>query len=132
MTEASPRETAAADRTHERIDWLHYTVVIAVFSITGSFSALFSRFLLHGVLDVEGEVWSGPWAYRISYLLLVPPIYSVTLVAIGSLFGKHSYFKRRVLRMWSRLLPMPVYRRGVGVGRKLLPFSGGRVSINRE
>jgi len=43
MTEASPRETAAADRTHERIDWLHYTVVIAVFSITGSFSAFQPR-----------------------------------------------------------------------------------------
>ena len=121
MTKNVPGGPPAAVRSHRRIDWVHYTAVIVVFGITGSLSALFGRFLLNWVLGVEGEVWSGPWSYRIAYFMLVPPIYSVILVAVGSLFGKRCYFKRRVLRMWGRLLPMPVFHRSIGVGRKLLP-----------
>ena len=76
-----------------------------MFSFTGTFSVLFSRLLLNDILHLDGNLWSGPWSYRIAYLLLIPPIYSVTLVAVGTLLGKHSYFKKWVLRMWSRLLP---------------------------
>ena len=78
-----------------------------VFSITGIITMLFSGLLLRGILQLDGNFWSGPWSYRVAYLLLVPPFYSVTLVVVGTLLGKHSYFKKRVLRMWSRLLPWP-------------------------
>ena len=117
---ATPREPTVVGRTHTRIDWLHYAIVIAVFSITGSLSALFSRFLLNFVLGLDGGVLSGPWSYRIVYLLLIPPFHSLSLVAVGSIFGKHSYFKRRVLRMWALLLPIALFHRGVCAGRKLL------------
>ena len=30
----------------------------------------------------------------------------LTLVAVGTLFGKHTYFKRHVLLLWGRLLPI--------------------------
>jgi len=93
------------DRPRKPVDWLHLTIVLVVFSITGTLSMLFSRFVLSSALDLEGGFWAGPWSYRIAYLLLVPPFYSVTLVAVGTLFGKHAYFKKRVLGMWVRLLP---------------------------
>ncbi len=84
----------------------HYAIVILVFGLTGSIVVALSRFLLNGLLGLDGSLWAGPWSYRIAYLLLIPPSYSVTLVLVGTLFGKHEYFKRRVLRMWGRLLPI--------------------------
>lgn len=84
--------------------WLHWAIVLLVFSITGSLSMFMGRFLLSSILQVEGGFLSGPWLYRILYVLLVPPLYSLTLVAIGTVFGKHTYFKQRVLKMWGRIL----------------------------
>ena len=72
---------------------------------------VFSQFLLKGVMNLEGDIWSGPWSYRIAYLLLITPSYSLILVAVGTLLGKHSYFKQRVLRTWGYLLPKHLYRR---------------------
>ena len=83
---------------------MHWAVVLLVFSITGSLSMFMGRFLLSNILQMEGGFLSGPWSYRILYVLLVPPLYSLTLVTIGTLFGKHTYFKRRVLKMWGRIL----------------------------
>lgn len=103
------------------VDWLHYAVVTLVFSITGSLSILVSQFVLTDILHLEGGVWSGPWSFRIAYLLLVPPFYSVTLVVVGTLFGKQAYFQWRVLGMWGRLLPRRVRSRGTEVMRKMQP-----------
>ena len=89
---------------------------MVVFSITGTISMLLSRFLLGDVLQLEGNVWSGPWSYRIAYLLLITPLYSVTLVAVGTLLGKHAYFKDKVLRMWGRLLPRRMRNLSIGAG----------------
>ncbi len=72
---------------------------------------LVSRLLINGAFGLEGERWSGPWSYRATYLAVVPPFYSLTLVAVGSLFGKHEYFKRRVLGTWSRLIPRKMLMR---------------------
>ena len=112
----SPQDMAS-DLTRMPIDWLHWTIVTVVFGITGVLSLLFSRFLLGGILDLEGGFWSGPWSYRIAYLLLIPPFYSVALVVVGTFFGKHAYFRQRVLRMWSRLLPASKHSRKL-VGRR--------------
>ena len=100
-------------------DWRHWVIVIVVFGITGSLSMLFSQFMLRGVLHLEGNVWSGPWSYRITYLLLIPPFYSVTLIVVGTLFGKHAYFKKRVWHMWGLLLPRSMRSRTVGSSRRL-------------
>ena len=115
------RDTAALMGAKQPVDWLHYAVLTLVFSITGSLSILLSQFVLADALHLEGGVWSGPWSSRIAYVLLVPPFYSVTLVAVGTLFGKHAYFKRRVLGMWSRLLPRRVRSRSTEVMRKMHP-----------
>jgi len=100
----SQREMAS-DLTRTSVDWFNWTIVTVVFGVTGVLSVLFSRFLLSGILHLEGGLWSGPWSYRIVYLLLIPPFYSVALVVVGTFFGKHAYFRRRVVRMWGRLLP---------------------------
>jgi hypothetical protein len=47
----------------------------------------------------------GPWSYRISSVLLVTPVYSVILLTIGTILGKHHFFANVVRRMWSRIIP---------------------------
>lgn len=89
----------------------HWLIVLAVFCIAGTVTTLFSRFLLTGIMHLEGTMWSGPWSYRIAYLLLIPPFYSVSLLSVGTLFGKHAYFKRRLLRIWGRPLGWLLHRR---------------------
>ncbi len=96
--QASLQDSATPDQT------LHWTTVILVFSINGILSILLSRLLLGNLLHLDGNIWSGPWSYRIVYLMLIPPLYSVTLVAVGTLLGKHTYFKKRVMHMWGFLL----------------------------
>ena len=81
----------------------HYAVVILVFGLTGSAAAVLSKLLLNGLFGMDGNLWAGPWGYRAAYLALIPPSYSVMLVAIGTLLGKHHYFRRRALRVWGWL-----------------------------
>jgi hypothetical protein len=80
-------------------------VIFVVFGITGMLALVFSRLVLHNLIGLDGSIWSGPWSYRIIYVLLVPPFYSLTLIAVGTLLGEHAFFKRRVLRMWGRVFP---------------------------
>lgn len=111
---AQSESVGALSSNRKPVGLLQWLIVIAVFCIAGTATALFSRFLLKGMLHLEGNIWSGPWSYRIAYLLLIPPFYSVTLLGIGTLFGKHTYFKRRVLRIWGRPLAW-LLRRQFGV-----------------
>ena len=83
----------------------HAVIVFVVFGITGSIAVVLSRVLIGGLLGMEGSLWAGPWSFRAVYLLLIPPSYSVTLIAVGTIFGKREFFQARVLRMWGRLLP---------------------------
>lgn len=86
-------------------DLRHWLIVMIVFGITGFSALVFSRLLFNVILGMEGSLWSGPWSYRILYLSVIPPFYSVMLVLVGALFGKREYFARRVIKMWSRLIP---------------------------
>ena len=113
---SSSKDIRARDRSRKPIDWVHWTIVLVVFSITGTLSVLLSRLLLKNVLNLEGELWAGPWSYRFAYLLLISPVYSVTLVAVGTLFGKHDYFKQKVLHTWGHLWPRR--RRSLSAGSR--------------
>jgi hypothetical protein len=90
----------------------HYLIILLVFGITGSLAVLLSNLLLSNAFGLDGSLVSGPWSFRIAYVLVIPPSYSVMLVIIGSLLGKHQFFKRRVLRMWGFLLPVRWILRG--------------------
>lgn len=83
-----------------------------VFAVNGALTALLGRWLLSGVIGLEGSLWSGPWGYRLTYLALVPPLYSTLLLATGALFGKGAYFRRRVRRIWGA--PLLLLRRPRG------------------
>ena len=89
-----------------------YLLVLIVFGITGSIAEFLSKLVLTNLLGIEGSLWSGPWNFRVAYLLLIPPSYSITLVIVGTLFGKREYFTRRVMRIWGRPLKM------IGLGPK--------------
>ena len=91
--------------------WRHWLLVFIVFGITGSLTVLFSRLLLQDILNLQGGLISGPWSYRIVYLVLIPPFYSLTLVTVGTALGKGVYFRTRVVHMWLRLLPSGLRRR---------------------
>ena len=88
----------------------HYAVVFVVFGVTGGLALLVSRLVLNSLLGLDGSFIGGPWAYRIAYLALMPPAYSVMLVAVGTLLGKREFFQRRVVRLWGWLLPASLRR----------------------
>ena len=112
------RGSTDSNRTVSSNGWRHWAIVITVFGITGTLAVLLSQFLLKGILHLEGNLWSGPWSYRAVYLVLMLPFYSVTLLVVGTLLGKHGYFKLRLLRMWGRLIPRFILRRIVGVAEQ--------------
>ena len=86
-------------------DLRHWLIVMIVFGITGFSALVFSRLLLNVILGMEGSLWSGPWSYRAVYLAVIPPFYYVTLILVGSLFGKREYFMQRMVKVWSRFIP---------------------------
>ena len=57
------RNSAASGQAHKPVDWLHWTIVVTVFSITGVLSMSLSRLLLRDILQLHGDLWSGPWTY---------------------------------------------------------------------
>ena len=102
-------------------DARHYAVVVVVFGITGSLAVLVSKLLINEAIGLEGSLVAGPWSFRIVYLLLIPPSYSVMLLVVGSLLGKREFFQRRVLRTWGLLL-WPIRR----IGAATRPGPAGR------
>lgn len=111
MTESEAAADTSEERPPENRGWLHWLIVLTVFSITGSMAVWLSRLILHDLLGLEGSFWGGPWTYTLTYLALIPPCYSTMLAIVGTLFGKGPYFRKRVVKMWSRLLPQRLRQR---------------------
>ena len=88
----------------------HYGLILLAFGVTGGLTVLFSRLALNGLLGLDGSLVSGPWSYRLIYLALIPPVYSATLLAVGTLLGKRAFFQRRVVRLWGWALPASLKR----------------------
>ena len=97
-------------RARQAWDALHYPIVMLVFAVNGALAASLGHVLVNGVIGIEGSLWSGPWAYRVVYVALITPSYSVLLLVTGTLFGKGAYFRMRVRRIWGRVLPVPWLR----------------------
>ncbi|MCO4761976.1 MAG: hypothetical protein KC502_10760 [Myxococcales bacterium] len=97
---------------------MHWIIVLVVFSLTGSLAVFVSRLVLKDLLGLEGSFWGGPWSYRLTYLVLIPPAYSALLATIGTLLGKGPYFRQRVVKMWRRLLPSFVANRIFGAPKE--------------
>ena len=120
--------------------WWDQAVVMLVFACTGSSTAFVVRPLLSNYAgygygppiarfpppltdffalssrsvvcrSVEGSFKDGPNSYRVISLVAMMPIYSCLLVAFGTAFGRHHYFKRFALNMWRRFLPAAARKR---------------------
>ena len=98
------------EQSEDPRDLRHWLIVMIVFGVAGLSALVFSRLLFNVILGMEGSLWSGPWSYRVMYLVVIPPFYYATLILVGSVFGKREYFVRRIRRVWSRLTPGGIRR----------------------
>mmetsp|Transcript_151 Transcript_151/g.367 ORF Transcript_151/g.367 Transcript_151/m.367 type:complete len:141 (-) Transcript_151:359-781(-) len=53
-------------------------------------------------LGLKGSFKEGPWSFRICSLVVMTPIYATLLVCVGTVFGRHHYFRHFSVKMWSR------------------------------
>lgn len=84
--------------------WVDFTTLMTVFALAGSSCTRVSGYVLHNVAGMEGSFWHGPWTYTLAHFLFTFPVYSVILVAIGTLFGHGPYARMVAWRMWGRIL----------------------------
>ncbi|CAJ1925808.1 unnamed protein product [Cylindrotheca closterium] len=78
------------------------TLICTVFAITGSSTMVLVRPAVSKGLALEGSMKEGPWSYRICSIVIMTPIYATLLVMVGTLFGRHHYFRHFSVKMWSR------------------------------
>jgi hypothetical protein len=85
------------------VPWYREMVVICtVFAITGSSTMVLVRPAVSNGLGLHGSLKDGPWSYRICSLVIMTPIYATMLVGVGTIFGRHHYFRHFSVKMWSR------------------------------
>lgn len=70
-------------------------LICTVFAITGSSTMILVRPAVSNGLGLKGSMREGPWSYRICSLVIMTPIYATLLVVVGTVFGRHFYFKVR-------------------------------------
>lgn len=74
-------------------------VILIVFAVTGSTSALLSKPLLE-FIGITKDTVSG-WIYYPLYIILIFPVYQVLLVSFGFIFGQFKFFwafEKKMLR----------------------------------
>ena len=79
-------------------------VLFTVFGVTGS-STMFAVRPALKKIGLEGTMQDGPWSYRIGSVLIISPIYSMILITIGTLSGRHLYFARMTQKLLGRFVP---------------------------
>ncbi|KAL3784664.1 hypothetical protein HJC23_012180 [Cyclotella cryptica] len=83
--------------------WYREVILLCtVFAITGSSTMFLVRPAVSNVLGLQGSMRDGPWSYRICSLVIMTPLYATLLVVVGTMFGRHAYFKHFSVRMFSR------------------------------
>lgn len=77
-------------------------LICTVFAITGSSTMVLVRPAVSKGLGLEGSFKDGPWSFRICSLVVMTPIYASLLLVVGTVFGRHAYFRHFSVKMWSR------------------------------
>lgn len=77
-------------------------LLCTVFAITGTSTMVLVRPAVSDVLGLKGSLKDGPWSYRICSLVIMTPVYATLLVCVGTLFGRHAYFRFFAVKMFSR------------------------------
>jgi len=89
--------------------WRDRLMILLVFSLTGTTVVRIVRPFLNKVVGLQGSLWAGPWKFRLIYVCCTMPTYSCVLILIGTIFGRHLYFRNFAARMWSRILFPLIY-----------------------
>ncbi|CAD7944906.1 unnamed protein product [Amoebophrya sp. A120] len=84
--------------------WLDGLLKCTVFAITGTSSVTLVRPALAKV-GLVGSLKDGPNSYRVLSIFLVSPVYTLILLTVGTLAGRHTYFAKMAQKMWRRFLP---------------------------
>lgn len=74
-------------------------VILVVFAVTGSTSALLSKPILEFIGITKDTV--SVWIYYPLYIILIFPVYQVLLVTFGFIFGQFKFFwafEKKMLR----------------------------------
>lgn len=74
-------------------------VILVVFAVTGSTSAVLSKPILE-FIGITKDTVSG-WIYYPLYIILIFPVYQVLLVSFGFIFGQFKFFwafEKKMLR----------------------------------
>lgn len=94
-----------------KLSWSDQFIVYLVFSLAGSAAVLLVRPQIrylcdHGFLGLSPDSgWaSGPWYFRLLYVLIMFPCYSLILFGVGGIFGRRIWFSFMIHKMWSRVL----------------------------
>mmetsp|Transcript_13023 Transcript_13023/g.30703 ORF Transcript_13023/g.30703 Transcript_13023/m.30703 type:complete len:229 (+) Transcript_13023:129-815(+) len=77
-------------------------LICTVFAITGSSTMILVRPAVSKGLGLQGTFKDGPWSFRICSLVVMTPIYGTLLLVVGTVFGRHAYFRHFSVKMWSR------------------------------
>ena len=76
-----------------------FWLIMLVFAITGT-SVLFTRPIIFEFLGIHDELHF--FLYGLLYVLVITPVYFVSLLIIGSLFGQYRFFNRFISRIFIR------------------------------
>ncbi|KAI2513477.1 hypothetical protein MHU86_951 [Fragilaria crotonensis] len=83
--------------------WYREMVLICtVFAVTGSSTMFLVRPAMSNILGIEGGLIEGPTSYRVASLVIMTPLYSTLLVCVGTVFGRHAYFRHFAVKMFTR------------------------------
>lgn len=75
------------------------TLICTVFAITGTSTMVLVRPAMSEVLGLQGSLKDGPWSYRICSIVIMTPLYSTLLVCVGTIFGRHFYFRHFAVKV---------------------------------
>ncbi len=76
-------------------------IILLVFAITGSTSALIAKPILAFIGITKESV--SIWLYYPLYIIIILPIYKVLLFLIGTLFGQRTFFWNFLKKMLDRM-----------------------------
>ena len=54
------------------------------------------------ILGLQGSLKDGPNSYRAASIIIMTPLYATMLVCVGTIFGRHFYFRHFAVKMFSR------------------------------
>ena len=89
------------ERWQIKSNWQIITILI-VFSLNGSFAAWVAKPVVTEFFGLDPNVIS-PWLYILVRILLIFPIYQITLPIVGWFFGQFQFFWNFEKKFLSRL-----------------------------